>query len=466
MSKHPSRAAAALGSAALVVASAVVSGAGPEPAKAAGPRRPTATEPRAVAGDKPPPPTVASTTIRCEKDSSGRTARLYDGPSASYLYDRRFSPGPTIPHEELRHHTPQGVAWWGDWNGKGDDLLLVSAHDQGDANGHLIGLDPREPGKVVGIVALGPTHAGALGLNGRWLFVDGPKNGSRHTVSSYRLDALRAELRAGGGSLDHDAQTTVYGASFLTADGRHLYAGRFNFHGYRDWMYRYTIQSNGKLTLDPKPGTNRGLRWETPASTQGVAKTGNRFLFSTSSGRDRRSNLYVTNAAETNLDRASPRCFRAPTMAQGIAVTPGGRVYLNFESGSYEFDGTSGRRAKNVIPGTHTARLGELTGIPGGTLRLGTLHSKKQQDFFGDDEIAVVAEGSKVGRTIDIEQGERKRIRKTVQFTGNARVRLYEKDDPDSDDYLGQHKLKPRRDGGILTFKRRGAHYRLSYTVR
>ncbi|NYH90500.1 hypothetical protein [Actinopolymorpha rutila] len=461
MSKHLSKATAAVGSAALLAVSAVISA--PGTANAAGPQRPMTKGPRSAAQLKAP---VASTAIRCEKDSSGRTARLYDGPSASYLYDRRFSPGPTVPHSELRHHTPQGVAWWDDWNGKGDDLLLVSAHNAGDTNGHVIGLDPRTPGKVVGIVALGPTHAGAIGLNGKWLFVDGPKNGKRHTINSYRLDALRAELRAGGGSLDRDAQKTVHGASFLTVDGSHLYAGRFNFHGKRDWMYRYTIASNGRLTLDPKPGTRRGLRWETPASTQGVAKVGNRFLFSTSSGRKKRSNLYVTNASQTNLDKASPRCFRAPTMAQGIAVTPGGRVYLNFESGSYEFDGSSGARARNVIPGTHTAKLSTLTGIPGGTLRLGTLHSKKQQDTLGEDEIAIHVEGQKLGPTIDIEQGQRKRIRKTIQFTGNARIRLYEKDFPDSDDYLGQRKLTPRKDRGILSFKRRGAHYRLSYSVR
>ncbi|WP_020577919.1 hypothetical protein [Actinopolymorpha alba] len=141
-------------------------------------------------------------------------------------------------------------------------------------------------------------------------------------------------------------------------------------------------------------------------------------------------------------------------------------MYLNFESGSYEFDGSRGGRAKNVIPGTHTARLSTLTGIPGGTLRLGKLHSEKQQDTFGDDEIAIVVEGQKLGKTINIEQGQRKPIRKTIQFTGNARIRLYEEDFPDSDDYLGQHKLKPRADKDVLSFKGHGAHYRLSYSVR
>ncbi len=467
MNKHVTRASAVLGSAALVAAAAVVSAAGPESANAAGPQRPTAAQPRTLTkAKKPPPPTVASTIIRCEKDSSGRVSPLYDGPSASYLYDRRFRLGPSLPTDELSHHTPQGVAYWTNWNKKGDDLLLVSAH--GSSGAHLMGLNPRTS-EVVGIVNLGSTHAGALGINSEWLFVNGPNAGDRYTVRAYDLDTVRAQMKAPTDKpLHFEATTEIYGASFLTVEGRKLYAGRYNFDGpYRDWMYRYTIKDNGTLKVDRKPGTERGLRWEIPAHTQGVAKAGNKFLFSTSSGRKKRSNLYVTNASQTNLDKASPRCFRAPSMAQGITVAPGRKVYLNFESGSYEFDGSSsGGRARNVISRVHTADLGTLTGIPGGTLRLGTLHSKNQEDVFGKDEIAIYVEGTKLGKTIGIKQGQRKRINKTIQFTGNARIKLYEKDSPDPDDYLGQHKLKPGKDKGILSFKRRGVHYRLSYSVR
>ena len=94
------------------------------------------------------------------------------------------------------------------------------------------------------------------------------------------------------------------------------------------------------------------------------------------------------------------------------------------------------------------------------------MHSKNQEDFFGKDEIAIYVEGKKLGKTIGFKQGQRKRIKKTIQFTGNARIKLYEKDSPDPDDYLGQRKLKPGKDKGILSFKRRGVHYRLSYSVR
>ncbi len=73
-----------------------------------------------------------------------------------------------------------------------------------------------------------------------------------------------------------------------------------------------------------------------------------------------RGNVYATDATQKDLDKASPRCFRSPSMNQGIAIA-GERVYLNFESGSFEFDGRNGPAATNVIPGLHTAKLDSLT---------------------------------------------------------------------------------------------------------
>jgi hypothetical protein len=42
------------------------------------------------------------------------------------MYDSRFRPGPDLASKELSDHTPQGVAWWKNWDGKGNNLLLVS----------------------------------------------------------------------------------------------------------------------------------------------------------------------------------------------------------------------------------------------------------------------------------------------------------------------------------------------------
>jgi hypothetical protein len=190
------------------------------------------------------------------------------------------------------------------------------------------------------------------------------------------------------------------------------------------------------------------------------------FLFSSSKGRAVRSNLYITNASQTNLDKASVRCLRAPSMAQGVTLAPGGRVLLNFESGSYEFDGRNGDRAVNVIRGVHSAKLSSLTGFSGGTLRIGTLHSKAQEDWVGDDEIGIVVEDDQLGKTIEISEGQRKKINTYIQFSGDAEIKLYERDSPDGDDYLGKKTIKPGKKSGILSFKADDAHYRLSYSVK
>ena len=314
---------------------------------------------------KPPEPT---TIIKCEEAATGGTAPLYDGKSASYMYDERFKPGPGLTSQELSDHTPQGVAWWKNWDGKGNDLLLVTTYGKGKA--HIVGLDPKAQNRTVGTVDIEPrngteqqTHAGALALNDEWVFVDGPKSGGWHTIRKYSLTDLRKAMAANDSVKPDGEDRKVYGASFMTIDGGHLYAGKFSKES-RDWMYSYTITDDGSLTLDRKEDGN-GLRWEVPQWTQGVAVAEGRFLFSTSSGRKYRSNLYVTDRAETNLDRASVRCFRAPSMAEGITATPDGEAYLLFESGSYKFNGASGDLPINVIDGLHRAKLSCLDVLAG-----------------------------------------------------------------------------------------------------
>ncbi len=104
-------------------------------------------------------------------------------------------------------------------------------------------------------------------------------------------------------------------------------------------MRRYTIKDDGRLETDPKPGGNGKMRYEVPKGTQGVAKAGNTMFFSTSLGRNVRSNFYATDAGETNLDKARPRCFRGPSKSQGIAIDAArNRLFLNYESGSHKFD--------------------------------------------------------------------------------------------------------------------------------
>lgn len=422
----------------------------------------------AAEGQEAKPP-VETTTIKCEQASSGGTAPLYDGKSASYMYDARFKPGPELTDKELSDHTPQGVAWWKNWDGKGNNLLLVTTYGKGRA--HIVGLDPTDRTRTVGTVDIEPrngaesqTHAGAIAVNDKWAFIDGPKSDGWHTIRKYSLAGLRKAMTASNGSVSPSGtDRKVYGASFMTISGSHLYAGKFS-DKHRDWMYSYTIGSDGSLTLDRK-SDGKGLRWEVPQWTQGVAVADGRFLFSTSSGRAKRSNLYVTDKAETNLDKASVRCFRAPSMAEGITTTPGGETYLLFESGSYKYDGRSGERAINVIDGAHRAKTSTLTSLPGGRIKLGTLHCVEQEDFFGNDETRIMVEDQKLGKTVQIGSGDKKKIETTVQFTGKVSVKLYE-NDVEGDDYLGQNVFEPANKDGIMEFTKDGAKYRLSYSIR
>lgn len=423
----------------------------------------------ADAADARKPP-EATTTIKCEAATSNKeNLDRYDGKSASYMYDRKFRPGPDLRYSELTQFTPQGLTYWKDWDGTAD-LLLATAYETGTRDAIIVGLDPKHNDKTatVGIVQLESNHAGGIALHGDWLFVsDGP-----HTIRTYKKSDLRKAMQESKDSntektpkIDPAKVTTdLYGTSFLATDSgdRKLYAGLFNKKR-RDWMYRYSIAGDGSLSLDRKEDGN-GLKWEVPGGTQGVTVTGNRFLFSSSHGRTKRSNVWVTNRAETNLDKASVRCFRAPSMAEGLA-TDGANAYLLFESGSDEYNGHNGARARNVIDGAQKASLGDLTAIPGGRLHLGTLHSKNQQDSGGNDEITIKVEGQKLGKNVQIDQGDRKKIDKTVQFTGRVIVTLYERDPESSDDYLGKKTLEPGNGDGIMTFKKNGGHYRLSYQI-
>jgi hypothetical protein len=421
------------------------------------------TAPGVAAAKKAKPP-KATTTIKCEQAASGGKPP-YDGDSASSMYDRRFTPGPELTRKELSDHTPQGLAWWENWDGKGNDLLLVTTYGKDKA--HIVGLDPRSDASTVGTVDIEPkqgdkkqTHAGGIAVNDRWVFVAGPDSGGWDTIRRYRLSDVKDAMTTNGSVRPDGEDRKVYGASTMTIDGEHLYAGKFNSDR-RDWMYSYTIEDNGELSLDEKEDGD-GLRWEIPRSTQGVAVADGRFLFSSSNGRPQRSNVYVTDKGETNLDKASARCFRAPSMSQGVAVTPNGETYLLFESGSFQYNGASGDPAINVVRGVHRAETSRLTSLPGGSIRLGTLHCAAQEDIFGNDDITIKVEDQTL-KSVEISDGQRKPIDKTVQFTGRASVKLYE-DDVEGDDFLGEKVLEPGAKDGVRKFAN-DATYRLSLTI-
>ncbi|WP_020387139.1 hypothetical protein [Kribbella catacumbae] len=284
---------------------------------------------------------TAAAAITCSSATGGKP--FYDGPSASKVYDARFSGSAAVP--SLGTHTPQGIGTWWNWDGK-KNLLLVSAYRKG-AKSRIYGIDPATS-KTVGIVEIDATHAGGITTSNGWAFVQGSTNGIR----KYKLSTLKTAMKAAGNPLIKPvgAERKVYGASFLTSYGGYLWSGKFNDKG-RDKMYQYKINSNGSLTTINKA-------WEVPTKTQGLLVTGSHFVFSTSYGRDKRSNLYVVRRGQPDLDKAKLSCFRAPSMSEGITEF-GGRAYLLFESGSHLYRGDS--KTLNVIPRLHKATIASLT---------------------------------------------------------------------------------------------------------
>ncbi|MFD2416883.1 hypothetical protein [Amycolatopsis pigmentata] len=283
----------------------------------------------------------ASAAISCETSSSGKPASFYDGPSASYAYDSRFAKGPAIP--ELDTYTPQGIATWYSWDG-GNDLLVISAYsDGGDA--HLIGVDAKT-GKHIGTVAIAPTHAGGVAITQGWAFVAGEGN----TIRKYRLSDLETAMKQSGTPYLEQVgdPREVYGASFLTSYGNNLYAGKFSEND-REKMYRYTVDTDGSLT------TQSGA-YEVPVKTQGLMVTDTHFVFSTSYGNDNRGNIYVVDAGARDIDISSTRCYRSPSMNEGITES-GGYAYLVFESGAAQY---VAKNPRNVIRNLH---MGPVSGL-------------------------------------------------------------------------------------------------------
>jgi hypothetical protein len=292
------------------------------------------------------PAAPADAKITCNSKSHGGGA-WYQGKTASNVYDTRFSAGPAVPG--LRDYVPQGIATWHGWAAAGRDLLVVSSYRDGGGRARLFGIDAGT-GRHVGTVAIAPTHAGGIAITKGWAFVQGKDSGRKHYVRKYKLTQLRRAMKAKG--IPYLKQIgkarRVYGSAFLASYGDNLYAGRFNDKG-RGRMYRYKVTGTGALK------TQKGA-YEVPTKTQGLLVTKNRFIYSTSLGNDNRSNIYVVAGGARDIDVASTKCFRAPSMAEGITEN-GGIAYLVYESGSWKY---IQKAPRNIIPNLHKAKVSNI----------------------------------------------------------------------------------------------------------
>ncbi|TCO47539.1 hypothetical protein EV646_10592 [Kribbella antiqua] len=287
----------------------------------------------------------ASAAITCDTATSGGST-FYDGPSASYKYDARFSNSASIPN--LSTHTPQGAGTWYNWDGSGKNLVLIASYRDG-ADSQIYGIDP-STGSTVGVVAIAESHVGGITVSKGWAFVSG--QGS--SIRKYRLTELRDALKAAGTPYLAQVGTArdVAASSFMGSYGDSLFSGSFNADG-RGTMYEYKIADDGTLT------TVAGA-WEVPTKTQGLTVTANHFIYSTSYGRGNRSNIYVVKRGQKDLDAAALSCFRAPSMTEGVTELSG-TAYLVYESASHLYG--SDPATLNVIPRMHKASVSSLTSL-------------------------------------------------------------------------------------------------------
>lgn len=276
-------------------------------------------------------------------DTSDDGATWYAGPSASDRYDDVFTKGPRLPASFLDVRVPQGLGTWQNWDGSGADLIVFSGYADGNQS-WLQGVNP-ETGAVTKVARVAASHVGGVAIHAPWAYVAGSGN----KIDRYALADLEAAFVSGGtAELVPQVRLDAYAVSFLATQGDSLFAGKFNETA-RDAMVRYTIEADGSLSEAEGP-------IEVPMKTQGVAVTENHYYFSTSYGRDKRSNIYVVerNYPE-HLDGARHHCFRAPSMTEGMTVHDGD-VYVVYESGSYEYRDT----ARNAIPELHRATTASL----------------------------------------------------------------------------------------------------------
>ncbi len=274
---------------------------------------------------------------------------------ATPYYNGLFDSSHALSPATLANYVPQGLTTWRNYFGTGHDLLLMSAYAANDGRAILQGVDQRD-GSLTHRAVINTGHAGGVAVHGGYVYVSGPSN----TVRKYEASAVASRLRTGqGDALDGTSAGDVYGAGFLAIDGDTLFAGRFSETG-REWMGKYTIRADGNLSAQV------GNLVQVPSKTQGLLVLNDHFVFSSSWGRNNRSNLYVVGRGYRYLDSANEagqlRCFRAPTMTEGVTASQG-KIYLSYESGAAKY-ANADDKPDRIIRNLHVATRSDLPLLP------------------------------------------------------------------------------------------------------
>lgn len=291
--------------------------------------------------------------IECDSTTTSGAA-FYDGPRASDTYDNLFVDGWRVPG--LATHIPQGTATWSNWQAD-DDLILVASYDEVGRTGSRINAIDAETGEHVGTATIDYSHVGGIAIfeEKGWAYISGPRAG---TVRKYSLPMLKEAIRTSAKIEPLGEDQFVYHSSFLTSHGPSdtLWAGQFvDFT--RGYMHSFTVTDDGDLV--ERPGS-----WEVPRKTQGLVVTEDLFIYSTSHGRNNRSNIYVVRRGEgsSSLDTARLHCFRAPSMSEGLTVY-GDDVYVAYESGASYYS-QAADKPDNIIKSLHRTPLSRLEELP------------------------------------------------------------------------------------------------------
>lgn len=293
-------------------------------------------------------------------------SKVYDWENLSTESDRRFQEGPAIPAGLLdAKYVPQGFAAWSNWNGTGEDLILISAYKEHDySDDDLDGpsgiwgvvVSGSRAGTSLGRMLIDKGHVGGIAVYKGWVYV-----GSENEIRGYRASTVRAALAAANTNTvqaKEFGRATTYTVGFMgTGDGT-LWAGDFNPDA-SDFVYGYSQTSATTGNLDYRDG----WKFSAPKKTQGVTVTPNYFIFSASFGRNDRGNIWVMarNHGQDAITDANSYCFRAPSMNQGVTQLDG-RVYLGFESAAWKFN-WSLDDPNNVIDNLHWATTSTVTSL-------------------------------------------------------------------------------------------------------
>lgn len=310
-------------------------------------------------------PAAAAEDPMCRTTQGGKP--WYPGPSASTTYDSTFHAGVAIPKGLLDgRYVPQGLAYWNNWNGTSEDILLIAAYHDGNGNG-----TPDGPSAIFGVVLSGDrrgdslgrmliptTHAGGIAIAGGHVYVGGEGIVRYWSAATVRTVLARADN--GTTYSPKDTQNVAGKASFLGNQGGLLWTGDFSETAAQS-MWQYRAAASGKLTYT-------GVKRPVPKKTQGMTTVGNTFVFATSYGRNDRGNVWVRPTSKTGaITDGSSFCMRAPSMIEGLAYgnSNGSKhVWALYESGAYTYN-KGVDDPDNPIRNIHWAGGSALAGLYG-----------------------------------------------------------------------------------------------------